>query len=270
MLRRAEHLAARETLRLLRLLPFLCRRRAGFLRLPVGRHVARGRLHRHVLCAGGIVAGLGGDSPPIAPACSCCSGSGSASTSSPAWSSCQRRSAMAQLHRHGRVLPERPAAHLDRMVRPASAALVPCGFTHWRDAVMELGLVFMLFLPRAMSRIACFFIVTPWQIGVILTANYTFLNYLVLLLGFLLLDDQFLARFVPERSAKGPRCCGRAASDDGPIPSFPRQLARARRRPLTLPSRFEGAARLAEQLRASVCCLGGSPYVDRVATPQWK
>ncbi|HUK31266.1 MAG TPA: lipase maturation factor family protein, partial [Candidatus Acidoferrum sp.] len=30
-------------------------------------------------------------------------------------------------------------------------------------------------------------------------ANYTFLNYLVLVLGFLLLDDQFLARFIPER-----------------------------------------------------------------------
>jgi len=33
-----------------------------------------------------------------------------------------------------------------------------------------------------------------WQIPVILTANYTFLNYLVLVLGVLLLDDRFLAR----------------------------------------------------------------------------
>jgi hypothetical protein len=41
--------------------------------------------------------------------------------------------------------------------------------------------------------------VTPWEIGVILTANYTFLNYLVLSLGFLLLDDKFLLRFVPAR-----------------------------------------------------------------------
>ncbi len=32
-----------------------------------------------------------------------------------------------------------------------------------------------------------------------LTANYTFLNYLVLSLGFLLLDDKFLLRFVPAR-----------------------------------------------------------------------
>jgi lipase maturation factor 1 len=64
--------------------------------------------------------------------------------------------------------------------------------------VLELGLVFMLFMPRRW-RILCFFIVTAWQIPVILTANYTFLNYLVLLLGVLLLDDRFLLRVMPER-----------------------------------------------------------------------
>jgi lipase maturation factor 1 len=63
---------------------------------------------------------------------------------------------------------------------------------------LELVLVWMLFLPRRW-RIVCFFIVTPWQIGIILTANYAFLNYLVLVLGFLLLDDRFLIRFVPQR-----------------------------------------------------------------------
>ena len=63
--------------------------------------------------------------------------------------------------------------------------------------VLELGLVFMMFLPRRW-RILCFFIVTAWQIPVILTANYTFLNYLVLLLGVLLLDDRFIAKVVPE------------------------------------------------------------------------
>ncbi len=62
--------------------------------------------------------------------------------------------------------------------------------------VLELVLVFMLFLPRRL-RLVCFFIVTPWEIGVILTANYTFLNYLVLSLGFLLLDDQILAPLIP-------------------------------------------------------------------------
>ncbi len=70
---------------------------------------------------------------------------------------------------------------------------------HWLTAlgtlVMELGLVFMLFLPRR-ARIVLFFITTIWQIGVISSANYTFLNYLVLSLGFLLLDDRFAAPFM--------------------------------------------------------------------------
>jgi len=76
---------------------------------------------------------------------------------------------------------------------------------HWFHAssvfatlALELILVWMLFLPRRW-RIICFFIVTPWELGIILTANYTFLNYLVLTLGLLLLDDQLLAHVIPER-----------------------------------------------------------------------
>lgn len=64
--------------------------------------------------------------------------------------------------------------------------------------VMEIGIVWMLFLPRRL-RLICFFIVTPWEIGVILTANYAFLNYLVLFLGFLLLDDRSVRWLVPPR-----------------------------------------------------------------------
>jgi lipase maturation factor 1 len=78
---------------------------------------------------------------------------------------------------------------------------------HWFHAAtvggtlaLELGLVFMMFFPRRV-RVICFFIVTPWELGVIFTANYTFLNYLVLSLGFLLLDDKFLLRFAPKRFA---------------------------------------------------------------------
>jgi hypothetical protein len=78
-------------------------------------------------------------------------------------------------------------------------------FPHWFQVAtafgtlaLELVLVWMLFLPRRW-RMVCFFIVTPWQIGVILTANYTFLNYLVLALAVLLLDDRFLVQFVPAR-----------------------------------------------------------------------
>ncbi len=68
--------------------------------------------------------------------------------------------------------------------------------------VMELVLVFLAFLPRRW-RLACFVVVTAWQIGVIATANYAFLNYLVLALGFLLLDDRALIRFVPRRWRRG-------------------------------------------------------------------
>jgi lipase maturation factor 1 len=70
--------------------------------------------------------------------------------------------------------------------------------TVWATLALELGIVWMLFLPRRW-RIVCFFIVTLWQTGVIVTANYTFLNYLVLVMGVLLLDDRALARVLPER-----------------------------------------------------------------------
>jgi hypothetical protein len=63
---------------------------------------------------------------------------------------------------------------------------------------VELVLVWMLFLPRRF-RIVCFCIVTPFEISIILTANYAFLNYLVLALGFLLLDDRFIEWILPSR-----------------------------------------------------------------------
>jgi hypothetical protein len=74
---------------------------------------------------------------------------------------------------------------------------------HWFHAsaviytlVTELIIVWMLFLPRRF-RILCFCIVTPFEVSIILTANYTFLNYLVFLLGFLLLDDRLIGWIVP-------------------------------------------------------------------------
>lgn len=76
---------------------------------------------------------------------------------------------------------------------------------HWFHAAtalatlgLELALVWMLFFGRR-ARIVCFFIVTAWQLGVILTANYAFLNYLVLALGIFLLDDTYLLKHVPAR-----------------------------------------------------------------------
>ncbi len=78
-------------------------------------------------------------------------------------------------------------------------------FPHWFHTAttfftlaLELVLIWAAFLPRSF-RIALFFVVTPWQIGIILTANYTFLNYLVLILAFLLLDDSFLMQFFPTK-----------------------------------------------------------------------
>ncbi len=70
---------------------------------------------------------------------------------------------------------------------------------HWYHAgtviltlLVELVIVWAVFLPRNF-RIACFAVVTALQIGIISTANYAFLNYLVLVLGLLLLDDQLMA-----------------------------------------------------------------------------
>ncbi|HEY6291322.1 MAG TPA: lipase maturation factor family protein [Terriglobia bacterium] len=72
---------------------------------------------------------------------------------------------------------------------------------------VELGLVWLLFLPRRF-RLILFFIVTPFQVGIILTANLAFLNHLVLSLGILLLDDRFLRgalRWVKGRFTPAPQ-----------------------------------------------------------------
>ena len=68
--------------------------------------------------------------------------------------------------------------------------------------LMEFVLVWMAFLPRPF-RIACFVMVTAWQAGVIATANYAFLNYLVLTLAVFLLDDAVLLRWIPRRFRAG-------------------------------------------------------------------
>jgi uncharacterized membrane protein YphA (DoxX/SURF4 family) len=77
-------------------------------------------------------------------------------------------------------------------------------FPHWFHQAtafvtlcLELLVPWMLWLPRR-ARIGGFFFVTFLQAGIILTANYAFLNYLVLALGIFLLDDLFLVRFIPK------------------------------------------------------------------------
>ena len=79
------------------------------------------------------------------------------------------------------------AHHLPHWFHAASAALT---------LALELVLIFAIFLPRRF-RSAIFFVITFWQVGIILTGNYAFLNYIVLVLGFLLLDDRFLAPLFP-------------------------------------------------------------------------
>ena len=102
------------------------------------------------------------------------------------------------------------ANHAPEWVSHASAAAT---------LVLELGLVFMVFFPRRI-RLICFCIVTPWEIAVILTGNYAFLNYIVLSLGFLLLDDAVLARLIPTNwvpRVRDPRRTHLFAGVDVPI-----------------------------------------------------
>jgi len=71
-------------------------------------------------------------------------------------------------------------------------------FTVGATLVMELGLVWLILFPQPIRRVL-FCIVTVWEVGVIATANYAFLNYLVLSLGILLVDDEFVMKFIPQR-----------------------------------------------------------------------
>jgi hypothetical protein len=68
----------------------------------------------------------------------------------------------------------------------------------------ELVLVWAVFLPRRF-RIACFAFVTALQVSIIATSNYGFLNYIVLALGVLLLDDRALARVGFRLTSSVPR-----------------------------------------------------------------
>jgi hypothetical protein len=119
--------------------------------------------------------------------------------------------------------------------------------TAFSTLALELVLVWMLFLPRRW-RIVCFFIVTPWQIGVILTANYTFLNYLVLVLAFLLLDDRFLVRFVAERWRNRLPEQGLVAATAEPVFDSESILGARTARSVALPEKQSWSDRLRQQL----------------------
>ena len=66
--------------------------------------------------------------------------------------------------------------------------------------IVELFVVWLIFFGP-WPRLIAFVITTPLQIGIILTANYAFLNYLVLFLGVLLVEDRFVKNVVTRFSA---------------------------------------------------------------------
>jgi hypothetical protein len=131
-------------------------------------------------------------------------------------------------------------------------------FPHWFHAstafltlAVELALVWMLFLPRRF-RIVCFCIVTPFEIGIILTANYTFLNYIVLSLGLLLLDDRVIEWILPRRVREFlDRHDRKLAPPAASGPGAPAESGHARWRRLLAPARMTIAA----------ICLGLVAYV---------
>ncbi|HEV8578571.1 MAG TPA: lipase maturation factor family protein [Thermoanaerobaculia bacterium] len=119
--------------------------------------------------------------------------------------------------------------------------------------IVELGLVWLAWLPRPF-RLACFAIVTPLQIGIILTANYAFLNYLVLVLGFLLLDGRLLARLrlrVPQEDTVRPvprwRMAAAAVVLAWILYATMAPYLAAGVRPLTAPARLLAPFRIANQ-----------------------
>lgn len=69
-------------------------------------------------------------------------------------------------------------------------------FTAGATLVIELLVAWLVLFPQPAKRI-CFLITTPLQIGIILTANYAFLNYLVLFLGVFMIDDRMASIRLP-------------------------------------------------------------------------
>ena len=103
---------------------------------------------------------------------------------------------------------------------------------HWYHAgtvaltlAVELFVVWAAFMPRRF-RIACCAVVTALQVGIIATANYAFLNYLVLMLGVLLLDDCAVA-WVVAFATRHPRpATADAAAPEEALAATPRRAPR--------------------------------------------
>lgn len=104
---------------------------------------------------------------------------------------------------------------------------------HWYHAAtvaltlgVELAIVWAVWMPRRF-RIACFAVVTALQIGIIATANYAFLNYLVLMLGVLLLDDDAVRWAIARVRRRAPRASSETPRADSAPVVTPRRRPRA-------------------------------------------
>ena len=84
---------------------------------------------------------------------------------------------------------------------------------------VELGIPFLIFLPRKPRQLACGAFVTL-QLLIFLTGNYCFFNLLAMALCLTLLDDAAVSRLLPSRWRMPP------AHDSLPTPANPRALCR--------------------------------------------
>ena len=84
---------------------------------------------------------------------------------------------------------------------------------------LELGLVWLLFTTRRLRR-GLFVVSTVFQVGLALTANYAFINWITLALGILLLDDGWIeavrGRWRRRRAAATGGAAAIPAGHDGP------------------------------------------------------
>lgn len=84
-----------------------------------------------------------------------------------------------------------PASELPHVVLHAATAAT---------LVVELGFVFLIFLPRRPRMLAAWSVLV-FQLMIIATGNYNFFNLLTMLLCLFLFDDQALCRLLPARLA---------------------------------------------------------------------
>jgi predicted DCC family thiol-disulfide oxidoreductase YuxK len=78
---------------------------------------------------------------------------------------------------------------------------LPASFHKWSALGMfgiELGVPFLIFLPRRPRMLACALFIAL-ELGIALTGNYTFFNFLTIALCVLLLDDAAVRALVPTR-----------------------------------------------------------------------